>query len=186
MAEQKKYLDEAGLTEYTKLMKDEFNEKLEVTDGKIEPHLKARVTDLPNGVHGFYIDQDYTMWVDPDGDGVYEEMPSSLMGGGENGELDDIVMRVGSFTNAGAGWNTYSFPEDSMLEDIPFILAWCEDPDYIVQTKNPSLTSFLYQLVKPSVETTKSGSYLSTATYSQETTSIAKTIYYVAVSYWGE
>ena len=32
-------------------------------------------------------------------------------GSGDVGELEDLTIRVGSFVNAGAGWNTYRFPE---------------------------------------------------------------------------
>lgn len=166
--------------------KAEVDEELDRTAGLIEPHITRRVTDSTDGVHGFYIDQNYTMWIDPDGDGVFEEMPSDIIGGGNNGELEDIVMRIGSFSNIGAGWNTFTYPTDQMLEDVPFILAWCENPDYEVQIKNPTLTSFLYQLVKPSVTTTKSGSYLSTAVHSYDTTSESLMIHYVAISYWGD
>lgn len=185
--------------------KGEVDEELDRTAGLIEPHINRKVTDSTqgNGVHGFYIDQDYLMWVDPNGDGSFEPMPSYITGNGNNGELEDIAMRIGSFSNAGAGWNTFKYPSAQIFEDTPFVLAWCEDPSYIVQIKNPDFDGFLYQLLNPIGISVSTGNFYTGASTG---TSVAHSlhslvtdvqsapstvndplvIHYVAISYWGE
>lgn len=49
--------------------KTEIDEQFKRTSNLIEPHIASRVTDAPEGIHGFYIDAEGRQWTDPDGDG---------------------------------------------------------------------------------------------------------------------
>lgn len=113
-------------------------------------------------------------WID---DNLPDIISSSVVISSGNGELDDFVMRAGQFMNSGAGWNTFTYPTDQMLEDVPVIFAWCEDPTYSVQVKSPVLEGFMYQLVAPSV---------SDSAFTYKTTSDAIIVHYVAIGYWGD
>ncbi len=68
-------------------------------------------------------------------------------GGSSTGELEDLTIRTYSFTNAGSGWNTFTFPD--AFEDIPQVLCTAEG-EYSVQVQQVSTTKFQYRLVKDS------------------------------------
>lgn len=57
-------------------------------------------------------------------------------------ELEDLTVQMGSFQNAGTGWNTFTFP--SPFEAIPVVYATCEG--YGVAVKDVNEEGFLYQL----------------------------------------
>ena len=89
-------------------------------------------------------------------------------GNGDAGELEDTTMEVGSFSNAGAGWNTFNFRE--AFDAPPNVVATPEDFDGIVQIKSITAEGFLYCL----------------RTNSSATTTTAVVVQYLAVEYGGE
>ena len=116
--------------------------------------------------------------------------------GGESdsgvGELQDTEMEVGTFTNSGAGWNTYHFRE--AFEGVPNVVCQAEDFDGVVLVKDITAEGFLYCLRK-----LQTGSYYtgdstgtnpshSAATLVNGTTTTADAvkINYIAVEYGGE
>lgn len=91
-------------------------------------------------------------------------------GSGDAGELEDTTMEVGSFTNAGAGWNTFTFRE--AFEAPPNVVTTLEEFDGVVQIKSVTAEGFLY--------------CLRTNSSSSATTATAVVVHYVAVEYGGE
>lgn len=124
--------------------KGEVDEAIDRTKSLIEPHITRRVTDTTDGVHGFYIDEDYTMWIDPDGDGVYEAMPTPPITGWP---ADESSTYTAVATNAGSGWNTQTYPVSTLSSGSQHVTAWVNDPNYDVQTLDISDGSFLYKVV---------------------------------------
>lgn len=57
-------------------------------------------------------------------------------------ELEDLTIRCGEFTNAGAGWNTYEFPEP--FEAPPAVI--CQAEGYGVDVTGVEAGKFLYRL----------------------------------------
>ena len=113
-------------------------------------------------------------------------------GSGDQGELEDTSLEVGTFTNAGAGWNTFRFRE--AFEGVPIVICQAENFDGIVQVKSITAEGFLYCL-----RTLKTGSYYtgdSTGTQPSHsattlvsgttTTASAVTLHYIAIEYGGE
>lgn len=116
--------------------------------------------------------------------------------GGESdsgvGELQDTEMEVGTFNNAGAGWNTFRFRE--AFEGVPQVTCQAEDFDGVVLIKDITAEGFLYCL-----RTLQTGSYYtggstgtnpshSATTLVSGTTTTADSIKinYIAVEYGGE
>ena len=62
-------------------------------------------------------------------------------------ELEDLTIRCGEFENAGAGWNTYEFPEP--FEAPPTVI--CQAEGYGVDVKGVGADRFLYRLADNSV-----------------------------------
>lgn len=116
--------------------------------------------------------------------------------GGESdsgvGELQDTEMEVDTFTNAGAGWNTFKFRE--AFEGIPQVTCQAEDFDGIVQVKSVTADGFLYCLRKLQTGSYYTGSATGTnPSHSAQTlvngtttTADAIKINYIAVEYGGE
>lgn len=113
----------------------------------------------------------------------------TLLGGGE---LEDTALEIGSFPNAGAGWNTFRFRD--AFEGVPQVLCQAENFDGIVQVRSITAEGFLYCL-----RTLSSGSYYtgastgtqpshsaSTLVNGSTTTAAAVTIHYIAAEYGGE
>ena len=117
----------------------------------------------------------------------------TLLGGGAGGgELEDTALEIGSFLNAGAGWNTFQFRE--AFEGVPQVLCQAENFDGIVQVRSITAEGFLYCL-----RTLSTGSYYtgtsagtqpshsaSTLVNGSTTTAAAITIHYIAAEYGGE
>lgn len=117
----------------------------------------------------------------------------TLLGGGAGGgELEDTALEIGSFSNAGAGWNTFRFRE--AFEGVPQVLCQAENFDGIVQIKSITAEGFLYCL-----RTLSTGSYYTGASTGTQpshsantlvngstTTAAAVTIHYIAAEYGGE
>lgn len=116
--------------------------------------------------------------------------------GGESdsgvGELQDTEMEVGTFTNSGAGWNTFKFRE--AFEGVPQVTCQAENFDGVVLIKDITAEGFLYCL-----RTLQTGSYYtggstgtnpshSATTLVSGTTTTADSIKinYIAVEYGGE
>ena len=119
------------------------------------------------------------------------------------GELEDLTIRTGSFENAAAGWNTFSFPVP--FEGVPHVIATVES-GYTIEIKGVTEAEFLYKVTVGSSEVSATtGSYyvftsksVSTTYMTQipivtavsasgsTTTSDAVTIRYTAVEYGGE
>ena len=55
-------------------------------------------------------------------------------GSGDVGELEDTAFVVGTFTNSGAGWNTFKFRQP--FEGVPNVVCQAEAFDGIVQVQN--------------------------------------------------
>lgn len=113
-------------------------------------------------------------------------------GGGDIGELEDTALEVGSFTNAGAGWNTYHFRET--FDAAPQVLLQAEDFEGVVLIKSITAEGFLYCL-----RTLSTGDYYTAAGTVASSTHSANTlvngttttnaevkINYLAVEYGGE
>lgn len=90
-------------------------------------------------------------------------------GSGDAGELEDTDLEVGTFSNAGAGWNTYHFRE--AFDAPPQVVLQAEDFEGVVLIKSIAADGFLYCLRKRA-----DGSTVSTAVK----------INYLAVEYGGE
>lgn len=58
---------------------------------------------------------------------------------------DQIRISVGKFKNAGAGWNTYSFPEE--LDFVPYLYAYSPGGNLVVEIGNVTTSSFQYRLL---------------------------------------
>lgn len=108
------------------------------------------------------------------------------------GELQDTEMEVGTFTNAGAGWNTLKFRE--AFEAAPQVTCQAENFDGVVLIKDITAEGFLYCL-----RTLQNGSYYTggstgtnpshsatTLVSGTTTTADAVKINYIAVEYGGE
>lgn len=117
----------------------------------------------------------------------------TLLGGGAGGgELEDTALEVGSFVNAGAGWNTVRFRE--AFEGVPHVVCQVESLDCTIQIKDITAEGFLYCL-----RTLSTGSYYTGASTGTQpshsattlvsgttTTATAVKIHYIAVEYGGE
>ena len=132
--------------------------------------------------------------LDKDGRLTAEQLGGMI--GGESdlgvGELQDTEMEVGTFTNSGAGWNTYHFRE--AFEGVPQVTCQAENFDGVVLVKDITAEGFLYCL-----RTLQTGSYYTgaatgtspahnatTLVSGTTTTAAAIKINYVAVEYGGE
>lgn len=90
------------------------------------------------------------------GDEISADLASSSVLYHNNvGELEDVKVRTGTFTNAGAGWNTFTFPES--FDEVPVIACNCDG--YTVEVKSVTTEQFLYRVVEGA-----SGASLSTTT----------------------
>lgn len=56
--------------------------------------------------------------------------------------LDDFNVQTGAFANAGAGWNTFTFPES--FEGVPMVT--CAAEGFNVEVKGVTAESFMYRL----------------------------------------
>lgn len=92
-------------------------------------------------------------------------------GSGDAGGLEDTDLETGSFTNAGAGWNTYPFRE--AFGAPPQVVLQAEDFAGVVLIKSITAESFLYCLRIITADGTT-------------TTATAVKINYLAVEYGGE
>lgn len=110
---------------------------------------------------------------------------SDIISYAASGELDDVKTRAGSFENAGAGWNTFTFPDP--FEDVPTVVCQCDGFD--VEVKTVTKESFLYRVVSLSV-TSKSWTVFTTSinavtSVEMATVSEAVTVRYMATEYGG-
>lgn len=132
------------------------------------------------------------------------QMLAALAAGGGSGsgdvaDLEDTALEVGSFTNTGAGWNTYHFRE--AFEAPPQVVVAPEDFNGVCLIKSITATGFLYCLRSTDLAVT-SGSYYTAAGTAASSTHAANTlvsavtigattaeaikINYLAVEYGGE
>lgn len=108
------------------------------------------------------------------------------------GELQDTEMEVGTFNNAGAGWNTFKFRE--AFEGVPQVTCQAEDFDGVVLIKDITAEGFLYCLRTLQTGTYYIGTETGTNPSHKETTLVSGTtttadavkINYIAVEYGGE
>lgn len=119
-------------------------------------------------------------------------------GSGDVGELEDYTMRVGTFTNTGAGWNTFKFPDP--FEGVPSVVLQAENFSGRVEIKSVTAEGFLYCLrAEGSASTatvyTGSGTGTSpshaaktvvTGVTLSATTAEAIVVHYIAIEYGGE
>ena len=113
-------------------------------------------------------------------------------GSGDVGELEDTAFVVGTFTNSGAGWNTFKFRQP--FEGVPNVVCQADAIDGIVQVQNVTKDGFQYCLrtqasgtyyVGASTGTTPSHSAATLVT-GTTTTATAVKINYIAVEFGGE
>lgn len=78
-------------------------------------------------------------------------------GSGDVGELEDLTIRIGSLVNAGAGWNTYKFPEP--FDAPPVVALQPVDFNGWVEVKQVTADGFLYCLREFADGSVTTGSY---------------------------
>lgn len=132
--------------------------------------------------------------LDKDGRLTSDQLGGTIGGGSDcgAGELEDTALEVGTFLNAGAGWNTFKFRE--AFEGVPQVVCQVEDLDCTIQIKSVTAQGFLYCL-----RTLSTGSYYTGASTGTQpshsattlvsgttTTATAVKINYIAVEYGGE
>lgn len=121
------------------------------------------------------------------------------------GELEDTTFETGTFTNAGAGWNSFRFRE--AFEDIPVVVVQSENFSGRVEIKNVSKEGFLYCLRKAvyTQGAVTTGEYFTASqssttshakqnlvsavtlpTYEETTTEEAIKVNYIAIEYGGD
>lgn len=113
-------------------------------------------------------------------------------GSGDAGALEDTTMEVGSFSNAGAGWNTYRFRE--AFDAPPQVVLAAEAFEGVVQIQNITAEGFQYclRVLSSASYYTASGTAASSAHSANTlvngttTTATAIKINYLAVEYGGE
>lgn len=117
---------------------------------------------------------------------------------GATGELEDTTLEVGSFPNAGAGWNTYKFRE--AFDAPPRVVLQAENFNGIVQIKDVTAEGFLYCLRVEGSATTASvytgegtgtsvghtATTVVTGVNLSATTATAVVVHYIAIEYGGE
>ena len=117
----------------------------------------------------------------------------TLLGGGAGGgELEDTALEIGSFPNAGAGWNTFRFRE--AFEGVPHVVCQVENLDCTIQIKDITAEGFLYCLRILSTGSYYTGASTGTQPSHSATTLVSGTtttatavkIHYIAVEYGGE
>lgn len=111
----------------------------------------------------------------------------------ETGELEDTAVEIGSFENAGAGWNHFLFREK--FDEPPGVVVQAENFEGVVLVKDVAADGFLYCLKQQ-----KTGTYYtakSVTAYNSNhvandlvdgmtTTKDAVKIHYIAMEYGGE
>lgn len=90
------------------------------------------------------------------------------------GELEDLIIKTGSFENAGSGWNTFNFPYE--FESIPIVICSVQD-GYGINIKDITKNHFLYQVTIES-----SGSSGGTKTLYQRSSPTSSYPYVTAIS----
>jgi len=89
--------------------------------------------------------------------GIVPESQLPPLGGGEGSggvlfsQNDNVTIRAGEFTNAGSGWQSFSFPGDMEFDGIPTIYAKLKEADGFVQIRNVTARGFEYQVRFPGV-----------------------------------
>ena len=119
-------------------------------------------------------------------------LASGGSGSGDAGELEDTSLETGTFTNAGAGWNTYTFRE--AFDAPPQVVANAEDFAGVVLIKSITPEGFLYclRLLATGSYYTATGAASNSAheahtlVNGSTTTAEAVKINYLAVEYGGE
>lgn len=99
---------------------------------------------------------------------VLAALACSSGGSGDVGELEDYTLEVGSFTNTGAGWNTFRFRE--AFDVPPQVVLQAEDFAGVVMIKSVTADGFLYCL----------------RTLADATAADAVPVHYIAIEYGGE
>lgn len=120
-------------------------------------------------------------------------------GSGDVADLEDTALEVGSFANAGAGWNTFTFRE--AFEGVPNVVVSPEDFNGVCLIKSITATGFLYCLRATDLAVTSGSYYTASGTAASSThaastlvsavtigatTATAVKINYLAVEYGGE
>lgn len=109
-----------------------------------------------------------------------EEVASSAksgnLGGGASGALDDLEIRVGSFVNAGAGWNSYRFPVP--FEGTPQVILQPENFPGWAEIMSITAEGFLYCLRQPvyTEGSVSTGSYYTASGTSSSSSHSANTL----------
>lgn len=121
------------------------------------------------------------------------------------GELEDTAIEIGTFTNAGAGWNSFRFRE--AFEAVPVVVVQAENFPGRVAIKNVTKEGFMYCLRKAvyTQGTVTTGEYFTAnqsgttshtknslvsavtlPTFTEETTDEAIRVNYIAIEYGGD
>lgn len=78
-------------------------------------------------------------------------------GSGDVGELEDLTVKIGTLTNAGAGWNSYKFPES--FDAAPHVFFQPLSFTGWVEVKEITADGFLYCLRAHEEGSVTTGSY---------------------------
>ena len=95
-------------------------------------------------------------------------------GSGDVGELEDLTVKVGTLTNAGAGWNTYKFPES--FDAPPTVVLQPVDFNGWVEVKQVTADGFLYCLRKFADGSVTTGSYYTASGTASSSAHTAQTL----------
>ena len=90
-------------------------------------------------------------------------------------ELEDLTIRCGTLVNAGAGWNTFKFPEP--FEAVPVVMATVASPaSAVVGMMNVSKDGFQYCLFDINNPTVGTGTYYTASGTSSSSSHSAATL----------
>lgn len=97
-------------------------------------------------------------------------------GSGDVGELEDLTVKIGTLTNAGAGWNSYKFPE--AMEAAPQVVLQPVNFSGWVEIKSVTAEGFLYCLRQPTYTdgSVTTGSYYTASGTSSSSAHTANTL----------
>ena len=105
-------------------------------------------------------------------------------GSGDVGELEDLSIKTGKLINAGAGWNTFNFPDP--FDAPPQVFLQAVAFNGWVEIREITAKGFLYQLREhDGGSTSNSGSYVSGVTFPGRTTSTAIEVFWCALEFNG-
>ena len=108
-----------------------------------ETYIPQSQKGVPNGVASL------------NGQGIVPESqlppPNDMGAGFAFSQNDNVTIRAGEFPNAGAGWNSFAFPDGMEFDGIPIVNARLKDTDGFVNIRNVTTAGFQYQVRLPGI-----------------------------------